>query len=653
MTSTFHASAMRARIGPTVAALVAVALVVLAGCGEKKDKPAIADRGQGQQGRDHRPPDQLRAAAAARPARPSRPTSASRQIARAPDRPGTGAAEGRRTEARPRPARGAATRSRAPRDHRARLRREDRRSRAPSPRADEIKKYYDEKPALFKERRIYSLQEIAIEAKPEQVAALRAKLAAAKNVNEFVEYLKANDFKFAGNQAVRAAEQLPLDSLDTFAQMKDGQAMFSRTPNGAQVVVLAGSRSQPVDEERATPGDRAVPAERAQAQAGRRRHEGAARRGQDRVRGRLREGRSNEAQPPPPRGRRGAAADVDRTGHAGRLDPSAAPQIEVAPISRAPASLPTAGTLDKGLKGLKYDPRPDADASARRSSPRHETRKWVTSFAMCCWCWPWCSVHLPRRSPSAAAAPPLRPSPSPARRRRRGPDHRLPEPRPHGRWARISESGQINFPLVGNVVIGGLTRVGGRAEDREVAARRRLRAAARRSRSRSRRSAAAQISILGQVGKPGRYPIDTVGSQGVRDDRGGRRRRCRAAPTSSRWSARATAGRSSSTSTCRRSCNRARPNSTCRSRTATSSTSTARRRSTSTARCSAPASSRLERGMTLMQALAQSGGLTPRRHASAACGSPARRHRAVNDHRPGAERPGRRDDVIYVKESLF
>ena len=27
---------------------------------------------------------------------------------------------------------------------------------------------------------------------------------------EFVEYLKANDIRFNGNQAVRAAEQLPL-----------------------------------------------------------------------------------------------------------------------------------------------------------------------------------------------------------------------------------------------------------------------------------------------------------------------------------------------------------------------------------------------------------------------------------------------------------
>jgi EpsD family peptidyl-prolyl cis-trans isomerase len=121
------------------------------------------------------------------------------------------------------------------------------------PSADEIKKYYSDKPALFAERRIYSLQEIAIEARPEQVAPLRDKLAAVKNINEFIEYLKANDLKFAGNQAVRPAEQLPLASLDTFAKMKDGQALLTATPTGANVLVLAGSRSQPVTLEQATP----------------------------------------------------------------------------------------------------------------------------------------------------------------------------------------------------------------------------------------------------------------------------------------------------------------------------------------------------------------------------------------------------------------
>jgi len=124
---------------------------------------------------------------------------------------------------------------------------------APKPTPEEIKKYYDEKPALFKERRIYSIQEIAIEAKPDQVPALREKLTASKNINEFVEFLKANEFKFAGNQAVRAAEQLPLQSLDAFAKMTDGQAMLNQAANGVQVVVLAGSRSQPVSEEQARP----------------------------------------------------------------------------------------------------------------------------------------------------------------------------------------------------------------------------------------------------------------------------------------------------------------------------------------------------------------------------------------------------------------
>ena len=122
---------------------------------------------------------------------------------------------------------------------------------APKAPAEEVKKFYAEKPALFSERRVYTLQEIAIEAKPEQLQLLRDKLAAAKNVNEFVEFLKSNDFRFAGNQSVRAAEQLPLANLDAFARMKDGQAIVSTAPPGLQVVVLAGSRTQPVAEDQA------------------------------------------------------------------------------------------------------------------------------------------------------------------------------------------------------------------------------------------------------------------------------------------------------------------------------------------------------------------------------------------------------------------
>jgi len=121
------------------------------------------------------------------------------------------------------------------------------------PTAEEIAAYYNAKPALFKERRLYSLQEIAIEAKPDQLETLRSKLQAAKNMGEFVEFLKANEFRFTGNQAVRAAEQLPLASLDRIAALKDGDSVISQGPNGMQVLFLVGSRSQPVGEDQARP----------------------------------------------------------------------------------------------------------------------------------------------------------------------------------------------------------------------------------------------------------------------------------------------------------------------------------------------------------------------------------------------------------------
>jgi len=124
---------------------------------------------------------------------------------------------------------------------------------AAKPAPEDISNYYAEKTPLFKERRVYNLQEIAIEAKPEQLDDLRARLTAAKTVDDFVAYLKANNFRFGGNQAVRAAEQLPLNMLDSFAKMKDGQAMLVPSASGAQVIVLSGSRQEPVDEARAKP----------------------------------------------------------------------------------------------------------------------------------------------------------------------------------------------------------------------------------------------------------------------------------------------------------------------------------------------------------------------------------------------------------------
>ncbi len=127
------------------------------------------------------------------------------------------------------------------------------REAAVKPGAQDIKAYYDSKPALFSERRLYNLQELQIEAKADQIEALRAQLSAAKNISEFVEQVKAAGLRYSANQAVRAAEQLPLQSLEAFARLKDGHAVFNTAPNGVQILVLAGSRMVPVSEEQARP----------------------------------------------------------------------------------------------------------------------------------------------------------------------------------------------------------------------------------------------------------------------------------------------------------------------------------------------------------------------------------------------------------------
>lgn len=126
-------------------------------------------------------------------------------------------------------------------------------SGAPKPSQEEIKAYYESKPALFAQRKVYLFQEISIESPAESIEKLREELKAAKDISAFVEFLKANSYKFSARQYNRAAEQLPLAGLDAISAMKDGQALFSLAPGGAQVMVLAGSRSQPVDEARAQP----------------------------------------------------------------------------------------------------------------------------------------------------------------------------------------------------------------------------------------------------------------------------------------------------------------------------------------------------------------------------------------------------------------
>ena len=214
---------------------------------------------------------------------------------------------------------------------------------APKPTPAEISAYYEKHPALFANRRIYNLQEVDIEFAPAQLDAVKAALAAAKTFGVFVDYLKTNGIKYQGSEGVRAAEQLPLASIEQFANLKDGQAVFASRPNGARVIHLVNSRSQPVTLQAATPAieayllnerKRKIVADDLRALRGAAKIEYV--------------GDYAANKPPPPLD----TPPVTSIAPPPASGVDAAPTVEV-PLREAPASMPSGDVLDKGLKGMK------------------------------------------------------------------------------------------------------------------------------------------------------------------------------------------------------------------------------------------------------------------------------------------------------------
>jgi len=122
------------------------------------------------------------------------------------------------------------------------------------PNADEVRKFYESRPELFAERKIYRLQELAIPQRPELSAqALEDEIRKAKSLNDVVSWLKSKNVPFNANSTVKAAEQLPLEIVPKLAQLQPGQVMLMPAQQGFLLVQVAATEKQPLDEKQATP----------------------------------------------------------------------------------------------------------------------------------------------------------------------------------------------------------------------------------------------------------------------------------------------------------------------------------------------------------------------------------------------------------------
>jgi EpsD family peptidyl-prolyl cis-trans isomerase len=131
---------------------------------------------------------------------------------------------------------------------------------APKGSGDEIKDFYAKHPELFQERRIYRFTQVAIAVAGEQQQAVRAELERLDKspdkeriMPQLAEWLKQHNLQFRATQTTQAAEQLPLESLPRYHQMKTGDIMFQPSPQGVVVSQLVAAQTQPLNEEQAKP----------------------------------------------------------------------------------------------------------------------------------------------------------------------------------------------------------------------------------------------------------------------------------------------------------------------------------------------------------------------------------------------------------------
>lgn len=124
---------------------------------------------------------------------------------------------------------------------------------AGKPTPQEIADFYSERPALFKTRRLYSVQEIGIAASSDALPTLQARLAAAKSTPALQAELASAGLPYTLSSATRPAEDWPLPVLDKLAGMKEGQVEFIAQPQGLRVLVLAAASPAPRSLEEARP----------------------------------------------------------------------------------------------------------------------------------------------------------------------------------------------------------------------------------------------------------------------------------------------------------------------------------------------------------------------------------------------------------------
>jgi len=117
--------------------------------------------------------------------------------------------------------------------------------------SDEIDRYYDSHPALFAQRRIYLLQELAVEADANTRASLLAQAGETRSAEEVAALLQRTGFAPASRVVSQAAEDIPLALLDRLSSLEPGHSVALAQGNAVRIYTVLQATRAPIERRQA------------------------------------------------------------------------------------------------------------------------------------------------------------------------------------------------------------------------------------------------------------------------------------------------------------------------------------------------------------------------------------------------------------------
>lgn len=115
------------------------------------------------------------------------------------------------------------------------------------PNSDEIDRYYDDHPALFAQRRLYLLQEWAVEANDAQLDVLNELVPKAPDAAALGNTLNRLGLHYTTRQFAQAAEDVPLLLLSSLSSAQAGRSLVFAQPGGVRIFTVIHAHPAPVD----------------------------------------------------------------------------------------------------------------------------------------------------------------------------------------------------------------------------------------------------------------------------------------------------------------------------------------------------------------------------------------------------------------------